>query len=257
MGKFVKNPEGIPSGSYRASKKIILGIIIILGIFIVNSVVFALQVSWPSSPAGTRLTDDSQLGDLIKYLYEWGIFLGGLAAFIALLIAGFQYLTSVGDPARMKDAVDRIKSAFLGLILLLGSWLILNNISPQFTTLQLPPFEPGTPPVITIEEIKEKEFTEPMGLKPCTKAEIIRTTTTIVLNQADCSSKYQPAFSIITDELFNVKGYINGNATTCVGWVILYAAKDCNTKVSTFNLSSSNENVHVEKVVQSALFFSP
>jgi len=121
MGKIVK------------SKKFII-CLVILGVFSVSSVVLALQVSWPPSPTGTRLTNDSQLGDLIKYLYEWGIFLGGLAAFIALLIAGFQYLTSVGDPARMKDAMDRIKSAFLGLVLLLGSWLILNTISSQFTT---------------------------------------------------------------------------------------------------------------------------
>ena len=130
MGKIIKH------------KKIII-FLVILGIFSVSSVVLALQVSWPSSPAGTRLTDDSQLGDLIKYLYEWGIFLGGLAAFIALLIAGFQYLTSVGDPARMKDAMDRIKSAFFGLVLLLGSWLILNIISSQFTTF--PPLKLEAP----------------------------------------------------------------------------------------------------------------
>jgi len=143
MGKIIKH------------KKIII-FLVILGIFSVSSVVLALQVSWPPSPAGTRLTDDSQLGDLIKYLYEWGIFLGGLAAFIALLIAGFQYLTSVGDPARMKDAMDRIKSAFFGLVLLLGSWLILNTISSQFTTF--PPLElvaptSMTPPYPTCETV--------------------------------------------------------------------------------------------------------
>ncbi len=130
--------NNLKMGKILKSKKIII-CLVILGIFMANSVVFALQVSWPKSPAGTELKDESTLPDLIKYLYEWGIFLGGLVAFIALIIAGFQYLTSVGDPARMKDAMDRIKSAFLGLILLLGSWLILNTISPQFTSF--PPLE--------------------------------------------------------------------------------------------------------------------
>ena len=79
------------------------------------------------------------LPKLVQYFYEWGIALGGLAVFIVLIIAGFQYLTSVGDPTKMKEAMDRIESAFLGLVLLLGSWLILNTINPELTTLRLPP----------------------------------------------------------------------------------------------------------------------
>lgn len=123
MTKFIK------------SKGVIL-LIIILAIFIVFSDVLALEVTWPPSPLGTKLTDESTLTELVKYLYEWGIGLGGLAAFIALIMAGFQYLTSMGEPARLADAKDRIRSAFFGLILLLGSWLILNTINPQLTTLQ-------------------------------------------------------------------------------------------------------------------------
>jgi hypothetical protein len=103
-------------------------------------------VSWPRSPAGTDINPTlrdgkcvfADLPTLIKYLYEWGIGLGGLAAFVALVIAGFQYLTSAGEPAKMKEAMDRIKSAALGLVLLLATWVILNTINPALTTLQLP-----------------------------------------------------------------------------------------------------------------------
>jgi len=59
-----------------------------------------------------------------------------LAAFIALIIAGFLYLTSVGDPGKMKDAKDRAIWAIGGLVLLLASWLILHTINPQLTTLR-------------------------------------------------------------------------------------------------------------------------
>ena len=127
MGKFLKN------------KKIFF--FIFLGIFLIASQALALELSWPPSPGPDHiiLTESTPLNKLVQYFYEWGIFLGGLAAFIALIIAGFQYLTSVGDPARMKDAMDRIKSTLLGLVLLLGSWLILNTINPELTTLRLPP----------------------------------------------------------------------------------------------------------------------
>jgi len=101
----------------------------------------ALETSWPNSPAGTPLTRCSTLPMMVKYFYEWGISLGGLAAFISLIIAGFQYLTSVGNPTIMKEAMDRIKSASFGMVLLLGSWLILNTINPQLTTFRTGPMD--------------------------------------------------------------------------------------------------------------------
>ena len=69
MGKIIKN------------KKIIV-LLILFGVFGVISVVFALEVAWPKSPAETPLNDTSNLTDLIKYLYEWGIAIGGLAALL-------------------------------------------------------------------------------------------------------------------------------------------------------------------------------
>lgn len=98
----------------------------------------ALELNWPTSPGlpGITLDNNSDLTALVQYLYQWGIALGGLAAFVSLVIAGFGYLTSTGDPSKMQDAKDRATSAFLGLVLLLGSWLILNTINPELTTLR-------------------------------------------------------------------------------------------------------------------------
>ena len=120
MEKFIKNPK-------------ILIFIILLGILRVGFFSRAeLLVDWPDSPGGTSLDKNSDLSTLIKYLYEWGIGLGGLFLFVSLLIAGFQYLTSAGEPVKISEARERIKSAGLGLVLLLGSWLILHTINPDF-----------------------------------------------------------------------------------------------------------------------------
>ncbi|XOA42700.1 MAG: hypothetical protein ACKKMO_02720 [Candidatus Nealsonbacteria bacterium] len=130
MRKFIRN------------KKILL-LFVLLGFFFIVSKTFALEIDWPKSPVSdTQLNDDSVLGDMVKYFYEWGITMGGLVTFFSLLIGGFKYLTSIGRPTVMKEATDQITSAFLGLILLLSSWLILNTISPQFTTFQANPFDP-------------------------------------------------------------------------------------------------------------------
>ncbi len=102
--------------------------------------VLALETTWPTSPFGTDLTDDSVLTDMVRYFYEWGIFIGGIAVFITLLIGGFLYLTSMGNPARMNEAKDRIFSALIGLVLLLCIYLILNTINPELTILTMPTF---------------------------------------------------------------------------------------------------------------------
>jgi len=55
-----------------------------------------------------------------------GIFILGL--FIMFVIGAFNYLTSFGNPEKIKKAQGTLKFAFIGLILFLGSYLILNLI---------------------------------------------------------------------------------------------------------------------------------
>jgi len=114
--------------------------VLILGIFGVFLQVSALELTWPNSPFGTQLNDESTLTDLVRYLYEWGIFLGGVAVLVSLIIGGFLYLTSIGNPARMSEAKDRIFSALIGLVLLFSIYLILNTINPELTILTIPNF---------------------------------------------------------------------------------------------------------------------
>ena len=109
----------------------------------ISSTALAGLANWPDSPLGTPLDIDgsktgtkSTLVTFVKYLYEWGIALGGLAAFIALIISGFLYLTSTGDPAKMNEAKNRATWAIGGLVLLLSSWLILYTINPELTILR-------------------------------------------------------------------------------------------------------------------------
>jgi hypothetical protein len=126
------------------------------------------EVKWPNSPFGTSIARCTNVTGMVKYFYEWGIALGGFATFISLVIGGFQYLTSMGEPARLAEAKDRIKSAFFGLILLLGSWLILNTINPQLTTFRA-----------KLELVEVSTTTEwTLGsaeLKPCEFAQVFKT----------------------------------------------------------------------------------
>jgi amino acid transporter len=50
--------------------------------------------------------------------------LAGFAAFITLIIGGFQYLTSAGDPKQAQKAQSIITGAIIGLVVVMAVWFI-------------------------------------------------------------------------------------------------------------------------------------
>jgi hypothetical protein len=63
----------------------------------------------------------------------------GLALFIMLLVGGFKYLTSAGNPKAAESARNTITYAILGLVLVALAYLILMFIS-TFTGVDLSTF---------------------------------------------------------------------------------------------------------------------
>lgn len=96
-----------------------------------------LQLCYPEM-GGFRLTLNIDINKLVAWFYYFIVSIAGLAAFIMLVWAGFEWLTSVGDPAKISSAKDRIFSAFLGLVIILASYLILQVINPDLIMLNLP-----------------------------------------------------------------------------------------------------------------------
>lgn len=142
-------------------KKGILCLLVLIGTFAISFSVFALELNWPASPGGIDLNDEQSqtITFLIAYIYEWAMVIGGLATFIALVSAGFQYLTSAGDAGKMGEAKKQITSAITGLALLLSTFLILNTINPELTTLDIPEitlstsiFEPLDPDDVKLDQ---------------------------------------------------------------------------------------------------------
>lgn len=52
--------------------------------------------------------------------------------FIMIVVGGFQYLTSFGDPGKLKKAQSTLRFAILGFVLFLASFLILKVIDTLF-----------------------------------------------------------------------------------------------------------------------------
>jgi hypothetical protein len=151
-------------------KKIIL--ILTLSLFlslIFSGFLFAqkeLEIEYPEMQGLKPETTTFSLPDYVKYIFNFFLAIAGLIAFSALVYGGIRYLTSAGSPVLIKEARDQIFAAFLGLLILLGSYLILTTINPQLVFLKLPErkvFQEEISEVPTPEE-KTLAYTEiPIG----------------------------------------------------------------------------------------------
>ena len=55
-----------------------------------------------------------------------------VALFIMLVVGAFHYLTSLGNPEKLKKAQGTLRYAVVGLVIFLASFLILNVIDTLF-----------------------------------------------------------------------------------------------------------------------------
>ncbi len=64
------------------------------------------------------------LGDLFQVLLSLAFFAAGLAFFLNLIVGGFQWISSGGDPKALQTARGRIMNAFVGLIIVVAAYAI-------------------------------------------------------------------------------------------------------------------------------------
>lgn len=97
-----------------------------------------LEIEYPQVPgAQAPTTVKTFLPEYIKFLFNFALIIAGLIAFASLVYGGFRYLASAGNPAAISDAKAQITAGILGLLLLLGAYLILIQLNPQLVVLQI------------------------------------------------------------------------------------------------------------------------
>lgn len=76
--------------------------------------------------------------DLMGFVLGWAIGIGGGIAFLLILFAGFQIMTSSGDPQKLKAGQELLTAAISGVIMLIFSVFILRVIGVDI--LKIPGF---------------------------------------------------------------------------------------------------------------------
>ncbi len=134
-------------------RRFAFGIFVGIGLPILT---FAVKVGTGSPPTPSTMVD---IPTLVSNVYNFAFLIGGLLAFGAVVYGAARYTFSAGNPGGQSDARDQITQAMLGLLLLLGAYVVLNTINPNLVSFQLP----------TLEKIQGavEGGASPGGLVPC------------------------------------------------------------------------------------------
>ena len=110
---------------------------------LVATLVFVLSGSPVYAQDPAKIAD---IVDILERIIRLLAPAAGIAFFIMLLVGGFQFVTSGGDPKAAGQARTTLTYAAIGIILVVASWLILTVIKAltgvDVTTVDIPPAEP-------------------------------------------------------------------------------------------------------------------
>lgn len=113
---------------------------IIFGLFggVAHAAIKSVNIIYPFPGSDTSFSDPVAY---ISAVYKFGLGLTGLFGFGALVWGGVNYVISGDNISKRTDARGQIRDAFIGILMLVSSVLILNEINPQIlqTTLLLEP----------------------------------------------------------------------------------------------------------------------
>lgn len=78
------------------------------------------------------------LADYLGLVFQYAVGVAGIFAVALIMWGGMKWIFAGGDTGKVGEAQKTIQSAVIGLILALGSYLLLNTINPKLVTLQVP-----------------------------------------------------------------------------------------------------------------------
>ena len=91
-------------------------------------------------PNGDKIATLACIEVVVKIFLNIAIRLIGIAAFVMLIVGGFQYLTAGGDPKKTQAASSTLTYAIFGIVAVIAAWFIMIFIK-EFTGVSITKFE--------------------------------------------------------------------------------------------------------------------
>jgi len=98
--------------------------------FFLTSISFA-QDYVPLAPLPGVSDVGTNLSEYLAAIFNIGLGVASVLAVLMIVVAGVQYIAGAASPSARAGAKKRIQNAIFGLLLALGSWLIVYTINPN------------------------------------------------------------------------------------------------------------------------------
>ncbi len=116
-------------------------------------------------PGVTTVGTAVGMGEYLAGMMKFIVAIAGVFAIIVAIIGGTQYVAAGIAPSAKEDAKGRIMNAFIGLALVLTSYLILNSINPKLVAFNLS-LDPITGPAAVTDPDAAGSVVPPVGVCP-------------------------------------------------------------------------------------------
>ncbi len=90
-----------------------------------------LSVPIPDIQGGGSLQKVSQFPEYLKIIYTYFIYVIGIIAVAYIGLGGFEWMMAAGSAEKIGKAKDTIQGAFIGLLLAVGSYVLLGTINSR------------------------------------------------------------------------------------------------------------------------------
>lgn len=98
---------------------------------------FDMQIPIPRvSITNNDISTGNAIALYINGIYQFGVKLAAILAVMVIVYGGLVWLTAAGDKGRVGEAEKIITNALIGLVLSLGSYLLLDTINPDLKDLK-------------------------------------------------------------------------------------------------------------------------
>jgi hypothetical protein len=117
----------------------------LIRIFVVLALTAFVFFQDNKSYAAQQFIQASDFPSYVARIYWFGSAIVGAVAVVAIVIAGINYMRSMGNPEVITRSKEIIGGALIGLFLILGSYLLLKTMDPRLVELKLAVPEKGLP----------------------------------------------------------------------------------------------------------------
>lgn len=115
---------------------------------------YALEINTYPNILGYTITEASTFTDYVSYAFMFLIAISTVILIGVIIFGGINFILAAGSPGKASQAKKKIKDGFIGMIILLLCYVILNTINPGIIGIEEPDLEKclGGGIIITIDK---------------------------------------------------------------------------------------------------------